>query len=163
MRKLKNYLFWMTFCITSLCIGVLCVVYEQPLFLGEAVYNVTTFLNFIVFTAFISMSLVYMCLPVLYRMNEKIRFMKSTTVFVLIGSILILQVVTMLTGYLDSAIFSTNGASLFYYYGCVTNSCIYIAVGNGVTVLAALRYATLVKKLKTDSHLDSQISEIGTS
>jgi hypothetical protein len=163
MRKFKNRLFWMTFVTTTLSIGGLCVLYKQPWFLGEAVYNLNTFLNFIIFTAFLSMSLVYMCLPLLYRLNEKTPLLRTTPVFVLMGSMLILQIFTLVTGYLASAIFSSNGPSLFYYYGCVTNSCICIAVGNFVTVIASIRFATQARKIKINEVVESQISEIGTS
>jgi hypothetical protein len=94
--------------------------------------------------------LVFISLPVLNSLKPIKRKLKKNEDFFVIGSFVVLQVVTILTGYIESALTRGTNADALYYYKGVSNSLIYIITGNITNLIAASLYAAAQWKLEKE-------------
>lgn len=77
--------------------------------------------------------------------------------FFILCIFILLQLVTLLFGYLESSLSRGVPADWFYYYKGVTNSWIYIITGNCTALIAASLYARYQYN-KTKAEKNSKLS-----
>ena len=153
MFKLK--LFSIAFFLIFILTDGLCILLGHPLIFMPINYGVGGFIEFGLLTGFLSFCLVYITLPFI-RFIYRILKLKSTEIpFFIIGAFLVLQVVTLLTGYLESK-YSIPQGDPFYYYKGIGNSLIYVLTGNLTAILSALLYAREQMRIKkiSEPHFD---------
>jgi hypothetical protein len=139
MRKLK--IFGLSFGFVFVLTAILCMISGLPFIYAPVDYGLTGFFKLALLLGFLVFCLVYVNFPVLKWIKDKAFKSANDFIFHLTATLLILQVVTLITGYMESL--TTRGVEpdFFYYYKCVTNSCIYILTGN-LTVLLGCRLFT---------------------
>lgn len=137
----RHKLFFISFIIVFISTSVLCIIFEQPLIYAPVKYSVENLLHLALLLGFLVFSLVYISYPILHWLKKRLRFRVNKFSFYLTTTLIILQLVTMTMGYLES--YSRRGidADFLYYYKCVTNSCIYIFTGNLTAIVATILYA----------------------
>lgn len=134
MKKLK--IFALSFAFVYILTALLCIIFGHPLIYSPVDYSFQGFKSLALLLGILVFCLVYINFPVLNKIKARFFKRANNFVFFLIGSLLVLQAVTMLTGYAES--FSARGveADILYFYKCVGNSCIYILTGNITVVIA---------------------------
>jgi len=139
MNKIK--IFFISLIIVFISTSILCIIFEQPLIYAPINYGISNLLRLALLLSILVFGLVYINYPILFWIKKKTKLMVNDLSFYLVITLFILQIVTMVTGYLES--FSRRGidADFLYYYKCVTNSCIYIFTGNLTTIIATILYA----------------------
>ncbi len=138
MNKIKLLLlaFGMAFTATA----ALCILTGNPLVYHPIDYGITGFSEFALLILLLSLGLVYINLPVLHWLKKISKLNLNPVVYYITMTLIVLQVVTMVTGFYESLITRGVEADAFYYYKCVTNSCLYILTGNLTAVTIAYLY-----------------------
>lgn len=151
-RKLFAIAFFTAFILTSF----LCMITGQPLIFLPVDYGVTEFVKFGLLVGLLSFLLVFINLPVLGRIHQSFRINVREEGYYIIGTMIILQVVTLTTGYLESGLSLLGGADFFYYYRGAGNSHLYIIAGNFTSAIIASLYAKqqVTRKKTTDTGFD---------
>ena len=129
---------------------MLCIITNQPLVFGPANYSPGSFIVFGLLIACLCFSLVFVNLPFLRYIKEGVAPNARDDGFYIILTLLVLQGITLLTGYLESSFTKPDGGDLLYYYKGVTNSHIYIITGNLTTIIVASSYAKEQVRLKKE-------------
>lgn len=138
MKKLK--IFGLSFAFVFISTAILCIVFGHPFIYAPIDYGIKGFLNLGLLLGFLVFCLVFINFPILKWIKTKIFNRRNDFGFYLISTLLILQVVTLLTGYMESLTTRGVEADFLYYYKCVTNSCIYILTGNLTAIFACKLY-----------------------
>lgn len=138
MKKLN--LLFLAFVIAFSTTAILCITNEYPLIFYPINYGIGGFIRFSILILFLSFGLVYVNLPVLKWLKPAIYINSNSIIYFITTTILILQIVTMTIGYLESLITRGIEADAFYYYKCVSNSCLYILTGNMTAIIVAYIY-----------------------
>ena len=147
---MSRKLFIIAFCITFILTALLCILSNQPLVFGSNDYSIYRFLPFSILIATLCFLLVYINLPFL-RLLKKIIFKQAREEgYYIIFTFIILQCVTLFTGYTESSLSRHIEADMFYYYKGVTNSLIYILAGNLTSIITASLYAKEQVRLKKE-------------
>lgn len=136
--------------------ATICVLTKQPLVFSPINYSLVAFLRFALLIVVLCFLLVFICLPFLNSLKPNIKAEGRNESFFLFGTIIILQLVTMITGYAESSFSRGVRSDLFYYYKGVGNSFIYILTGNLTSMMTASLYAkeqTKRKKMETETKL----------
>ncbi|MCG8578805.1 MAG: hypothetical protein MI866_02745, partial [Bacteroidales bacterium] len=142
MKKLK--IFGLSFAFVYILTAILCLIFGQPL-IYSPIYGIREFLNLALLLGILVFLLVYINFPVL-KWIKTISFKNSNGfIYYSVATLLILQIVTLLTGYMESLTTRGVEADFLYYYKCVTNSCIYILTGNITAILASRLYVKTLK------------------
>lgn len=142
MKKLK--LFGLSFAVVYLLTATLCLIFNQPL-IYSPIYGIIEFINLAVLLGILIFLMVYINFPVLKWIKTRVFKNSNNFIYYSVATLLILQIVTLLTGYMESSATRGVEADFLYYYKCVTNSCIYIFTGNITAILACRLY---IKSLK---------------
>ncbi len=138
MKKENLRIFTLSFAIVYIMTASLCVLYRQPLVFSPG-YSFSQFL-----TLFILLGLFSLALTLVMDILEKIfkKFLSplftqpiSIYAYFILLSAFGLFILTLFAGFIES------GYSPFFYYGCVTNSCLYLTSGYTVTCIAAIYFA----------------------
>jgi hypothetical protein len=138
MKQLK--LFAIAFIIMFISTSGLCISLQQPLIYYPLDYGLTGFLQFGVLTGFLCFCLVFINLPTIRFIKHQVSQAAKEKPFYVIITIIILQFVTLGTGYVESGL-TTKNADVLYYYKGVSNSLIYVITGNFTALIIALMYA----------------------
>lgn len=138
-------IFGLSFTFMFISTALLCIIYGLPLTLGRVDYSLFGFIRLGLLVAFLSFCLVFINLSVLKWIKPKILIRSNDIIYYMTSTVIILQVVTLITGYLESMITRGVEADFLYYYKCVTNSCIYILTGNITAIIASRLYAKMIK------------------
>jgi hypothetical protein len=120
---------------------LLCIITKQPLTFNHSNYNLETIAGFAVFISVWCFLLVYISLPFVNLLKPQKLQSHQYEAFFMLGIFILLQLVTLLFGYLESSFTRGVTADWFYYYKGVTNSWIYIISGNCTALIAASLYA----------------------
>jgi hypothetical protein len=137
MKKKNLKIFAVSFVIIYAMISGLCFLKKQPLVFAYG-YGFSQF-----FTLFILLGLLSFCLVFVMDNLERILQKIPSTMFsspfsiytyFIIASAFGLFVFTLFSGFAESGL-------PFFYYGCVTNSCIYLSSGYIVTFVVAVYFA----------------------
>lgn len=147
MKKLK--LLFLAFGIAFSATAILCVGSGNPLIYYPIDYGIGGFFRFAILILFLSFGLVYINLSVLKWLKGMIKLKANSSIYYITSTILILQIVTMTTGYLESLTTRGIQADIFYYYKCVSNSCLYILTGNFTAIVVAYLYGKEENKITT--------------
>lgn len=158
---MSRKLFIISFCIAFVFTAFLCIVSEQPLLLGHKDYSINAFIPFGLMIAVLCFLLVYINLPVLKFFKNIILKEVREEGYYIIGTFIILQIVTLITGYAESSLNRHEEASMFFYYKGITNSHIYILTGNITAVIAASLYAKEQSKLKKEANTKFEFDSLG--
>lgn len=143
----KTKLFSRAFVIMFILTAVLCILAKQPLIFLPIQYTGIEFLKFAVLIGFLCFCLVNINLYIIRSIKRQMSSNSSESPFYILSTLIILQVVTLLTGYMESTL-TTNTADAFYYYKGVGNSLIYVITGNFTAILIASFYAKEQIRLK---------------
>lgn len=135
MKKLK--IFIAAFIIVYVMIAGLCVLSGQPLIFVPG-YNLQHFLNLFVLLGvlIIGLALVIRVLEIIYQKHlvATLASPRSIYFYFIFSSVFVLFLFSLLAGYVESGRY-------FFYYGCVTNSCVYLFSGYTVTILTSALFA----------------------
>jgi hypothetical protein len=148
MKKENIRIFAMSFVMICVLIAGLCVLYKQPLVFAEG-YQFPQFFTLFLLLGTLSFGLVFV-METLERIFK--RFLTptftsapATYIYFTLVSAFGLFVFTLLAGFSESGL-------PFFYYGCVTNSCIYLFSAYAVTFVVAVYFAyRLIKASSTKS------------
>ncbi|MDJ1481105.1 hypothetical protein QNI16_11470 [Cytophagaceae bacterium YF14B1] len=132
----------LSFLITSISTGLLCLAYEYPLIATSSPYSLFDFTMFGLLLAVMSYSLVYIVLPVLSHLKNDLQFTHSDKAFYSIYTLLCLHFFILVGGYLESGMYIREGADFLYYYKGAGNSLIYVLTGTVTSLIIAALYAT---------------------
>jgi hypothetical protein len=139
MSKLKLFITAFTFAFIST--AFLCIIAGYPLIFPPVAYNFINFILFAILIAALCFGLVYINFAFLKFIKRGLIPTCSNTAYYIIGSIVALQVLTLLLGYTESSYGSKTEATVFYYYKGVGNSLIYVLTGNLTAIIVAKLYA----------------------
>jgi hypothetical protein len=120
--------------------AVLCILSGQPLIFLPVSYGMTDFLAFGILILILTCCLNFICLPFLEFIRKIFRIGIREDLYFVTGTLIILQIVTLLVGYLESGITRHIIATPFYYYQGVGNSLVYVITGNMTAIMAASLY-----------------------
>lgn len=139
MKKGNIKIFALSFAFVYVMIAGLCIYYKQPLIFVYD-YDFPQFLALFILLGFLSLGLIVV-MDGLEKILKKFRFsMLPNPLFIypyfIILSAFGLFIFTLFSGYVES-----HGLAPFYFYGCVTNSCLYLTSGYTVTFLTAIYFA----------------------
>lgn len=149
---MKVRIFFISFSFMLVSTAIFCLIMKQPLIFYPVDYRLSEFLKLFFLIGLFSFLLVYITLPVLNSLKSTKRKLKRNEGFFIIGSFIILQAVTILTGYIESSLTMGVSANILYYYKGVSNSLIYIITGNTTSLLAASLYAATQWKLEKEKN-----------
>ncbi len=135
----KTQLVGLSFCMTFTIIFSLCLYKEYPLIFYPIDYGTLELIKFATLLLFFSFALVFINFPVLSIIRKKYFSNNSKRAFFIIGTLIVLQLVIISFGYIESSFFTKNG-KFFYYYMGVGNSLIYAFAGNIVAFIIAFLY-----------------------
>ena len=148
----KTKLFTLAFVIMFISTAVLCFLARQPLIFLPVYYSGIEFLKFAVLIGFLCFCLVYLNLSLIKFVKRLTSLTSGELQFYILSTLIILQIVTLLTGYIESSL-TTYTADVFYYYKGVGNSLIYVMTGNLTALLIASLYAKEQIRLKRESNI----------
>lgn len=137
----KTDLFKITFLIAFPSIALLCMLGGQPLIFSPVSYTLFSFIKFGVLICFLCFGLVFISLPILTSIKKGPRLNKSNKFFYVTGTLVILQMLTLFLGYMESALTRHVSADALYYYKGVGNSLIYVIMGNVTAIVGSYLYA----------------------
>ncbi len=138
----KTKLFSISFVIAFLSTALLCILLGYPLIFSPVSYKITDFFIFGILIGVLCFGLVFMNLSILTYLKKLLKVKTSSKVFYIVGTLLILQVLTLILGYIESDIYSKQNADPFYYYKGVGNSLVYVLTGNMTAIIIATLFAT---------------------
>ena len=114
--------------------------YDYPLIYDPIDYGPGEFLLLALLIFAPSAGLIYINFPVLTWTIKILKLRSNLSLYYILMTLMILNVATILTGYLESFITAGVEADPFYYYECVSNSCVYLLTGNVSTLVVALLF-----------------------
>lgn len=152
MSKLK--FFCIAFIFTFSLIAILCVLTSTPLILLPVNYSPLAFIKFALLIGAFSFCLAFIVLPTLHFTYQKLKIAIRETLFCLIGTFFILQILFLTAGYFESRFSMLRGDFLYYYRG-VGNSLIYIAIWNLTSLVCSYYYANKYIEEENPELLDS--------
>lgn len=147
MKTLK--LLFLAFGIAFSTTATLCIASGNPLVYYPINYGIDGFFSFAILILLLSFGLVYINLSVLKWLKTTMKINANSIIYYIVSTIFVLQIVTMLTGYFESFVTRGVQATAFYYYKCLSNSCIYILTGNLTAVIVAYLYGKEENKRTT--------------
>lgn len=147
MNKLKLLL--LAFVIAFSTTAGLCFANGFPLIYYPINYGIGGIFRFGLLILFLSFGLVYINLSTLKWLKEILKLKLNAIFYYVFLSIIILQIVTLATGFLESLAARGVKADILYYYKCVSNSCLYIITGNLTVIIVAYLFAKEENKLPT--------------
>lgn len=143
--------------------AALCVVTGNPLIYYPIDYGMGGVFRFGLLMLSLCFRLVYINLSVLKWVKKILKNSFSPTFYFPIVTLLLVQLVTMVTGYFETL--TTRGVEpdILYYYRCVSSSCLYILSGNLTALLTSYLYGkeenkkTTAKKAKNHNHINLRV------
>lgn len=137
MKKENRKIFLICFVVVYIMIASLSMINRQPLVFVPG-YSLGQFIVLFFLLGFLSFGLVFLMENLEKLLDKYLTVIASSTLMIyayfLITSILGLFVFTLFSGFAESG-------RPFFYYRCVTNSCIYLLSGYTVTIIAAIYFA----------------------
>lgn len=133
--KLLSLAFIFAFSSSSL----LSYTFGYPLIFHPINYGLSGFIEFGILILFLCLGLVFVSIPVSTRTILRLNLSNNYISIALIN-LLHLQLVIIFLGFFESYFTRGVTADLFYYYKCVTNSCIYVLTGNVTTIITTYLY-----------------------
>ena len=151
MSKLK--IFCIAFIFTFTLIAILCVLTSKPLIFLPVNYFPLAFVKFALLIGAFSFGLAFIVLPILHFSYQRLKIAIRETIFCLIGTFFILQILFLTAGFFESRFLMLRGDFLYYYRG-VGNSLIYIAIWNLTSLACSYFYANKEIEEKSPEFLD---------
>ena len=137
MKLAKWKIFVMAFVVVYVMISGLCVLTGQPLIFADG-YDLPRFLSLLVLLGVLTfcLALVIRALEIIYQKHLVITLDSPRSVYsyFIVTSVIVLFLFSLVAGHVESGRY-------FFYYGCVTNSCIYLFSGYTVTILTSALFA----------------------
>lgn len=152
MTKLRFFL--ICFGVAFITTTAICIATDQPLIFQPVSYAIKDFMFLAILIGILCIGLVFVALPVLNRIRRYFTSLKEGFAFYIIGIFIILQLITLVAGYLESKFTLHNQADWLYYYKGAGNSLVYIFTGNCTAILAAMLYAQEDQKRKIEPTFD---------
>jgi len=143
----KTRLFGIAFLIAFTLTALLCILSGQPLIFLPIDYSLFGFLQFAILIGTLCFCLVFINFPILKAVLNVLKREVNEKWYYLFTTFIVLQIVTLLLGYLESS-YSSYGGTPFFYYKGVGNSRIYILTGNITAITIAAIYAKEQIRLK---------------
>lgn len=150
---MKRKVWRISFGIMTFSTGLLCYLTKQPFIFSPVEYTIPAFLQLVFLSGIFCFLFAFITLPVLgfIKGNEGSR--RQDEAFFLLGSLVILQLTTIIMGYTESSFTRGIRSDFFYYYRGAGNSWIYIITGNITVGIAASLYARYRYERKQVQHL----------
>jgi len=136
-RKLFMLAFVLAFASTS----ILCIACGHPLIFLPVSYKLIDFFVFGILIGSLCFGLVFINMPFVKFFLWLTKLKISLHAYYIISTLLILQILTLALGYLESYFTRGMQPTPFYYYGGVGNSLIYILTGNLTAIIVSYLYA----------------------
>jgi hypothetical protein len=137
MKKEKLKIFVGALLVVYVMIAGLCILTRQP-FIFAYGYELPNYLSLFVLLGVLTFCLwlVIRALEIIYQKHLAIRLESARAVYFyfIFTSVFVLFLFSLVAGHVESGRY-------FFYYGCVTNSCIYLISGYTVTTLTSALYA----------------------
>ena len=156
MSRFKLKLFGTAFSLAFISTALLCMLSGQPLIFLPVSYNAGAFILFGILIGALTTGLVYICLPLLNLLKTLLNIKTPEKIYYTTGTIIILQLLTLVLGYLESDVTAHSFADPFYYYKGIGNSHIYLLTGNITAIITARIYAgaQIMKKKKAERQFE---------
>ena len=135
-----------SFAFVYLSTALLCMLFQQPFLLGAPVYPFSAFVDLAVVLGFLVVCMLFINFPLLKWIKAKLFRKAKDRIYYLIGSLVVLQIATMLGGALESLSWRASTPDFFYYYRGITNSTIFLITGNATALIGSLLYTQNNKK-----------------
>ena len=149
----KTKLFALAFLVSFVSTSVLCIGGGHPLIFLPVSYKLMDFFIFGILIGILCFGLVFITMPFVKTIRRWTKLKIAFQSYYIISTMLILQVLTLVVGYLES--YTTPGVetTIFYYYYGVGNSLIYIFTGNITAILISYIYARNQERLEREMQI----------
>jgi len=145
--KMSNFkLLLLSFSITFFGTALLSLAFFQPLIFYPIDYGLMQFSRLALLLAMLSLALVYFTFPILQVIARIFKIKSRLPLYYLAMSLVVLQLVTLVLGYIESSITRGVTPDFWYYYSCVSNSCFYLLAGNSATIVTSYLYGLKEKR-----------------